>query len=277
MIQGQGECPMSNPNNPFSPASFAGMADADYRNAKGLSKSMLTHFAKSPAHYIHALTEKVEPTKAMVFGTAFHAEMLMPIPSEHYAVKLKMDGRTKEGKAYNEQFEIQNAGKACIDVVEEESIKGMRQAVWNHPLARQLMEDRGLNEFSVFATFTEGRTPVLLKGRFDAFNIDTGVIIDLKSCEDASPEGFRKACRLYRYDLQYVQYTWLASQLYTVKEFYFIAVEKSPPYAVGVYKIGDQTKKYANLEWNRHIQNYAFCEDTQTYPAYSDECIALEL
>ncbi len=269
---------MSNPNNQSNPAcSFAGMLDADYRNAKGLSKSMLTHFVKSPAHYIAALEEKQEPTKAMVFGTAFHAEMLMPNPSEHYAVKLKMDGRTKEGKAYNEQFEIQNAGKACIDVTEEASIKGMKDAVWKHPLARQLMEDRGLNEFSVFAHFTEGYPSVLLKGRFDAFNPDTGVIIDLKSCEDASPEGFRKAVRLYRYDLQYVQYVWLASQLYNVKEFYFIAVEKSPPYAVGVYRLGDATKKYATAEWKSHITRFAFCEDTQTFPAYSDECVALDI
>lgn len=268
---------MSTPNNPFSPASFAGMADADYRNAKGLSKSMLTHFVKSPAHYLSALTEKEEPTKAMVFGTAFHAEMLMPNPSEHYAVKLKMDGRTKEGKAYNEQFEIQNAGKAVIDVVEEASIKGMRDAVWNHPLARQLMENRGMNEFSMFASYAEGIAPVMLKGRFDAFNPESGIIIDLKSCEDASPEGFRKAIRLYRYDLQYVQYTWLASQLYSVKEFYFIAVEKSPPYAVGVYRIGDSTKKYATAEWNKHIQNFAFCQTHQVFPAYSDECVSLDI
>lgn len=268
---------MSNPKNQSNPASFAGMLDADYRNAKGLSKSMLTHFLKSPAHYIAALQEKEEPTKAMVFGTAFHAEMLMPNPSEHYAVKLKMDGRTKEGKAYNEQFEIQNAGKAVIDVVEEASIKGMRDAVWNHPFARQLMENRGLNEFSIFATYNEGEVPVTLKGRFDAFNPDTGIIIDLKSCEDASPEGFRKACRNFRYDLQYMQYFWLASQLYNVKEFYFIAVEKSPPYAVGVYRLGDATKKFVHAEWNLLIQNFAFCETKGQFPAYSDECVALDI
>jgi len=162
-------------------------------------------------------------------------------------------------------------------VVEEESIKGMRQAVWNHPLARQLMENRGLNEFSIFATYNEGEAPVTLKGRFDAFNPDTGIIIDLKSCEDASPEGFRKACRNFRYDLQYMQYTWLASQLYDVKEFYFIAVEKSPPYAVGVYRLGDATKKFVYAEWNLLIQNFAFCETKGQFPAYSDECVALDI
>ena len=107
----------------FDPAVLVNIKDKDYRGANGLSQSSIKDFIKSPAHYLVATEQTSEPTSAMQLGTAFHAVMLQDKPKEHYAVKIKMDGRTKDGKAYNEQFALDNAGKAIINTEDEETLQ----------------------------------------------------------------------------------------------------------------------------------------------------------
>jgi len=267
---------MTNPTTPSYPASFAGMKDADYRNAQGLSKSMLTHFMRSPAHYQQAIKTPMEPTKAMNFGTAFHAEMLMHHPESFYAIQPEADGRTKEGKAIKEKFALENEGKTIISQDEGEMIKGMRDSIMEHSLASSIIENRGLSEFSMFAKLNITGSDILLKGRFDAFNEDTGIIMDIKTCEDASPAGFKKAIMNYKYDIQDVHYTWLAKQLYKVHNFFFIAVEKTPPYAVGVYEIGNGMRRYAEEEWTNKMFQFSECTQNNIWPAYSQDSYIIE-
>jgi len=267
---------MHNATNQSNPVSFAGMIDADYRQAKGLSKSMLTHFMKSPAHYQQALKTPMEPTKAMNFGVAFHAEMLIDNASSLYAVQPEADGRTKEGKAIKEKFASENQGKTIISMEEGEMIVGMRDSIMEHPLASSIIENRGNSEFSMFATLETSTQPILLKGRFDAFDKSTGILMDIKTCEDASPDGFKKAIRNYGYDIQQVHYSWLASQLYTVNNFYFIAVEKTPPYAVGVYEIGNNMLEFAKNRWTKSMESFAVCQSKDIWQGYSNDSVILD-
>jgi len=248
-----------------------------YRGALGLSQSALKDFiTKSPAHFLAAQQEVREPTKAMEIGTAFHATMLQENPKEHYAVKLKMDGRTKEGKAYNESFAIDNAGKAIIDYEEETMINAMRDSILAHPLARKLYNLTTKKEVAVFGTLSTLEGDVRLKGRIDAYCEEEGFILDYKTCEDASPNGFKKAVYDFRYDIQNVQYPWLiknAGKKFT--KFYFIAVEKKPPYAVGVYSISDGWLTYTADLWFDAVNRFGLCTATNVFPAYSDEEIVI--
>lgn len=262
----------------FDPAVLVNIKDKDYRGATGLSQSSIKDFIKSPAHYLVATEQTSEPTPAMQLGTAFHAVMLQDKPREHYAVKIKMDGRTKDGKAYNEQFEIENAGKAIINTEDEEKLIKMRESILAHPLASKLAKGLTHKEFAVFGSIETNFGYVRLKGLIDGYSETEGYALDYKTCEDASPLGFIKAIRDRRYDIQSVQYPWLLNNAkMKVKDFYFVCVEKVPPYAVGVYRIDLDNLIETGKKWAWAINDFCECQNTGKFPAYSDDCITLSL
>lgn len=266
-------------NTHITATSFSNLADSDYRNAKGLSKSMLTHFLKSPAHYKQALLEKQEPTEAMNFGTAFHASLLLDNPLSAYAVKRKVDGRTKEGKEYNEQFAIANEGKAIINEEQAMTIANCIASINNHPFAVDLMDGVSEREFSVFGgKKDEVVDEVILKGRLDAYDRNRGYIIDYKTCEDASPKGFLKAIWNFRYDLQVVHYSWLIKNVgLPYKQFYFVCVEKVAPFAVGVYCIDPISIARSTKNWEQAIFEFSDCQKKDNWYAYSATPVVIEL
>jgi exodeoxyribonuclease VIII len=65
------------------------------------------------------------------------------------------------------------------------------------------------------------------------------VIFDLKTCQDASPEGFARQIGAFQYHLQAAHYAagYEAINGKPLDRFCFIAVESEPPYATGVYVI----------------------------------------
>lgn len=250
------------------------MSDADYRKAQGLSQSSLKTFLVSPAHYLASTEEVREPTKAMQLGTAFHAVMLQDNPSDFYAVQKKVDGRTKEGRAYNEQFALENAGKVIINEEEEHMLFSMKQSVMNHPLASKLASSITHRETALFGEY-EG---VKLKGLMDGYIASEGIIVDYKSCEDASPSGFRKQIWDFRYDIQSIQYPWLVRNAgLRCSDFYFICIEKKPPFAVGVYKISEPSIKKSTDTWHNAILRFKDCTATGNFPAYSESLVEIVL
>lgn len=269
---------MTNPTQPIA-TTFSNLEDGVYRNAKGLSKSMLTHFMRSPAHYQHALTETREPTEAMNFGTAFHASILLDNPNSAFAVKRKVDGRTKEGKEYNERFALENQGKAIINEEQEVCIKGCIASIHNHPFASDLFSGITEREFSVFGTKQNNVIePVVLKGRMDAYDAKRGFVIDYKTCEDASPNGFMKAIWSYKYHMQHVQYKWLIENAgLPFKAFYFVCVEKTPPYASAVYIIHADSIARGIDNWEQNIFEFSQCQNSGIWPAYSAAPVVIEL
>lgn len=262
----------------LDPAFLAGMTDPEYRNATGLSQSSLKEFLVSPAHYLASTEQKREATKAMNLGSAFHAELLQTEPTDFYAVKRKVDGRSKEGKAYNDEFAIENAGKVIIDQDEHQMIKSMADGVQAHPKANELMQGLTHRETALFGTFPAQAGKVRMKGLIDGYNQDTGDIIDLKSCESASPADARKAIWDRRYDIQVCQYSWLMESAgKPMNNFYFIFVEKSPPWAVSVVKINPNSLLKSCEKWVDAIERFAHCQVTGNYPAYSDQVIEITL
>ena len=261
------------------PAFCAGMTEADYRKAIGLSQSSLKIFHKSPAHYLSSTEEQAEPTDAMIMGSVFHAMVLQPDKAQDlYAVKLKMDGRSKEGKAYNENFAIENAGKLIINHESEAQLFKMYQSINNHPKAFELLAESDYKELPVFGTYPTPYGDVRLKGLIDAYDSKRGFVNDIKTCEDASPEGFRKAIWERRYDFQDVQYGWLLENAgKPVNQFNFICVEKKPPFAVAVYSISAESLLKSAGRWEDLVIEFGACTSSGIWKAYSDEIIELSL
>jgi exodeoxyribonuclease VIII len=147
-----------------------------------------------------------------------------------------------------------------------------------HPLASSLHKALTHKEVAVFGTARPAGGEVRLKGMIDGYSSTDGFALDYKSAEDASPAGARKAIWDRRYDIQEVQYRWLLDANGKVcNNFYFILVEKVPPFAVGVYLLSQHSRDKTTQLWENSIHDFSVCQSSGKYPAYSDSSVEVNL
>lgn len=164
-----------------------------------------------------------------------------------------------------------NASRTVLTPEQWEQLHAMRDAVMAHPAAHALLTGcTGKAELSVY--WNDPVTGELCRCRPDWWR-DDDLLVDLKTTEDASPEGFAKSIANWRYDVQDPFYTdgvKLATGR-TPRGFVFIAVEKKPPYAVGVYVLDEESRELGRAQYQADLQVYAECVKTNTWPGYGDK------
>jgi exodeoxyribonuclease VIII len=162
-----------------------------------------------------------------------------------------------------------NGERTVLDAATWDQLHAMRDSVMSHPAARALLNRPGHAEQSIY--WTDPETGTLCRCRPD-YLTDDDFCVDLKSTEDASIEGFSKSIANYRYHVQDPFYTdgILHGTGRRVRGFFFIAVEKTAPYAVQVFKVDDESRELGRAEYMRDLQLYAECERTGNWPAYSE-------
>ena len=183
-----------------------------------------------------------------------------------------------------EEWQRNNSERKVLSQEAFEQIFAMRDAVMNHPAA------------------------------FAILHHVKDIIGDLKTTEDASPEGFAKSIANWRYDVQHAYYmdgTRLALEqgkcnppqegkaelsVYWTdpvtgvlcrcrpdfwrgypKHFAFIAVEKKPPYAVGVYVLDSEGVEIGRAQYQHDLRVYAECVRTGEWPGYGDKIQTISL
>jgi exodeoxyribonuclease VIII len=105
------------------------------------------------------------------------------------------------------------------------------------------------------------------------------VLVDLKTTNDASPEGFIWAVRRYLYHLQAAFYVdgWEAAGGGPIDEFIFIAVEKTPPFAVGLYRLPESALIKGRDLYRQGLDTFNRCLTRQVWPGYSQEIMTLDV
>ena len=241
-----------------------------YHAASGVSKSMLDWIAApecTPAHYRARFITKEIPdsqTDAMRLGSIMHRVCLEP-DSLDGAFWEKPDGMsfaTKEGKAWR----AEHSDRPVIAADDVKAVKGMRDAVWRHPVARKLLAGAE-TERSLFATDKEG---TLRKGRLDAL-IAGNVVPDLKTCLSTEHSKLERVILDLRYHVQIAYYADLCGLLGIPKEAgVLIFVEKTPPYDVVCAKLDDQVFEMGRREYKANLATLRHCLETDTWPGRSD-------
>lgn len=158
-----------------------------------------------------------------------------------------------------------------------DQLHSMANAVHSHPAAGALLTGcPGEAEKSVY--WNDAITGVLCRCRPDWWR-DDNVIVDLKTTEDASPEGFAKSMANYRYDVQAAYYLDGVQQATgkRPKAFVFIAVEKKPPYGVGVYVLDSDSLELGRAQYQHDLRIYAECVRTGEWPGYGDKIQTISL
>lgn len=164
-------------------------------------------------------------------------------------------------------------GKTVLTTDQWDQLHAMRDAVMAHPAASKLMALPGKAEQSVY--WNDPKTGVLCRCRPDWWVMDRNIIVDLKTCIDASPEGFAKSIYNWRYHVQDAMYREgceIATQ--RMQSFVFLAVEKDAcvvngeAKGVAVYVLDEESRNVGMKEYRQALNEYASCLESENWPGY---------
>jgi hypothetical protein len=244
--------------------------NADYHADPAISASHLKAITQqSPYHYWSRFLDPKRPTvetsSAMRLGSLAHCAVLEPDElSKRYSTCLPRN--TKAGK--EQAAELAAAGIEAVTESDMALALSMADAVRQHPYAAALLAD-GKAEQSFWAD--DLATGLRIKARPDWYTGTT--IVDLKTCSDASSGGFSRACATFAYNLQAQHYL----NVCFAERFIFLAVEKTYPYAVGVYEL-DTAAMAAGAEQCRiGLQTISNCRAINEWPGYTTTCDTISM
>ena len=177
-----------------------------------------------------------------------------------------------------EEWQRNNGERIVLSEDAWNQLHAMRDAVMAHPAA--------------YGVLTKGKN----------------VVVDLKTTDDASLEGFAKSIANWRYDVQHPYYLdglkeairqgnctppvdgtaelsayWIDEETGVLcrcrpdfwrgnpNNFVFIAVEKKPPYAVGVYVLDSESVDAGRAVYRADLNTYAACQKSGEWPGYGDK------
>ena len=258
-----------------------GITNAEYHGSGELSRSTAWSLLQScPAKVRYDMNHPKPSSPALVIGSGFHTATLEPEKlDDEFAVKpSEIDGQGPRTKHYKESFELMQKSepdKQWLAPADYDLILEMAGSALDNPVLRHYMAD--INKVVEGTGYFE-MEGAKCKVRPDLYIPGAGVVIDLKSTQDASNRGFTKSVRQFGYLFQACWYMHALRLLgEKPKQFVFIAVEKTAPYATAAYTIkeSDINKQFSNME--RACQLWATCQSSGIWPGYSDMVETLDL
>ena len=265
------------------PGIYRNISNSEYHSGEGLGSSHLRELLRSPLHYITRVNTPSKETPAMKLGTAVHCAILEPERFEiEYIEAPVIDRRTKDGKAL--WSELEQSGRIVLTADEYLKITQMASAVKNHEIASKLISG-GVAEQSVYwnqKVSSLDVSEILCKARPDYIKpLKKGyVIVDIKTTQDASISEFqKKAYYQWLYHLQAAHYVrgFEAITGEKVVAFMYVAIESEPPYAISVFKAGDDYLEAGKKKTHELYELYANCVANNSWPSYSSEIQELRL
>lgn len=245
------------------------ISNSQYHEADGISRSAISELAKSPLHYWDAYLNPIrrfkESTPSMKIGSAVHTMLLEPhLLDLTYAVKEKVDGRTKQGKEYNEFFYSRNEGKTILTDEEYKTALAMTNSVAENSRALLFMENA---QFEKSFFWRDKETGFLLKARPDIINAELGVIAEVKSAMNSSQHAFKNAIMEHNYHIQ------AAMQLDAIeaitgikyKHFVFIVIQNNAPHDPELFELDDDKIEHGRREYKDALKVLKECIRTNDW------------
>lgn len=244
------------------------LPDEEYFGLHAVSNSKLTDLCASPLQYWASWRTTWKETDAMRFGKLFHCLLLEPeeFPLRYFLIDPaerpdKSKGMTATvNKEWQEMLIYREAmaGRQPYDLEDLEKCERMKEAVYREVSAWALLDEPGLVEHAyTWQEEVEYYSPkryrmqqavVEMKLKADKWLRSSGILLDLKTTNDASPKWWDRHAWEFGYHRQAAIYY---DHLEGVEEYYVLAVETVYPYNVALYKA-----EPAVLEKGRHNEPY---------------------
>lgn len=262
------------------PGLHEGMSADDYHAIPAMSAGGLKRMQQSPAHFWGMQLDPRrpppgEPTPALINGTLVHCALFEPHTLEQrYVVRpAGMSFSSKEGRAWRDA-----QTKVIVDAVQMQAAKAQAARLRALPELGALLAE-GVGESSAF--WIDESTGELCKCRPDWTSPagDGVILVDGKTCQDASPDGFGRAIWNYRYHLQAAWYAdgYERATGLRVYGFVFAAVESAWPHQGAAYMLSDEVMDAARRENRRLLDLYAHCKRTGVWPGYATQISLITL
>ena len=201
-----------------------------YHSHASISASGLkTIYKKSVFHYLNK--EQFISTPAMNFGSAVHSALLEPEKNEIIALPENINLRTKKDRDFKTKL------------IEDNNVS-------NNRLATKLLSELDEIEYSYYGTIED----IDVRVRPDGIKKNKH-IIDIKTCNDASPKAFRNAIYNYAYSLQACFYSEALG--YDPAAFRFIAIQNKYPFDVAVYSLSNDLIEHGKTAWRTAFNLWA--------------------
>lgn len=246
------------------------LSNADYHAIDALSASGIKRILQSPLHYRFDRDHPNGQTEAMMLGTAVHAAVLEPA-SYDAVIMPDFNRRTNQGKADHAAFLDANAGRIILTEEQAAKVEGMVGAIKRHPIHDELIASGGRPELSLQWNDARHGEAVPCKCRFDWLR-DDGIALDIKTCQDASPEGFSRAVSTFKYHYQAAWYGNGHEHVFnrSLQAFLFIAVESVAPYGCAVYVLQPNAVRFGADQCERAMLLYAQARKSGYWRSYPE-------
>lgn len=257
------------------------MSNDEYHACPEFSSSQLKDMNRSAAHfYVNSITKeaKKEASTAMNFGTLVHTMFLEPEQFENeFVIAPKFDRRTKAGKEEAAAWEQENEGKMLVSEEDVENANRMATNLRTLGIYKEMQNNYGMPEASFF--FTDPIFGLNLRTRPDwhiapckAF--PNGLIIDLKTTDDARPMAFSRTCANFSYDLSASMYREGFQAYYQTEDkppFIFLVAERNTPFNVKQYKASDLFLSVGDVRYKKSKELLAESLLLDEWNGYSKE------
>lgn len=247
-----------------------GMDEVEYHAHPALSSTGARQLLDAPARFEYARSVPQAPRKAFDIGTAAHAKVLGAGP-EVIAIPqdiLAENGAASTAAAKKFIADAREAGQVPVKQAELDAVNLMAEAVLANDRARELLEQVGNPEASVFGV--DPVTGVECRARFDYL---APVAVDLKTTQKrATRAQFERTVLDFGYHIQQAHY----EDTYTftgghLDGFTFVVVEKDPPHLVGVFVLDRDYVEMGRAKAADARAIFADGIESGIWPGYPDE------
>lgn len=260
-------------------AQIATLTRAEYDGVDATNWSTFKLVDRAPVFAKEALTTPKEDTDALRLGRSTHAAILEPaLFSRTHAV---WQGGRRYGKEWD-AFKAANMGRELLTQDEHELCLAMSRSARTDEHAGPylaggrsevtlLYEVKAPNVSSEFPGYVEK-----MKSRID-FVSKRDVILDVKTCRDASPRIFGNEATKFLYTAQAALYR-AAYEAATGKRlpYWLVAIEKSPPYVVQIYKLTDAQLQRGRDKYRQLLDAFVYARLNNDWKGYADGPVDFE-
>jgi len=236
-----------------------------------IGHSSLLRYLKSPRYVkwwndLPADADEKKSTAAMQFGSAAHSFVLEPETFEAEVFVMNELMRPEPDKTFvstkNREWKANiieaNSNKTIITNEDYQTLCDMKAVLFADKRIQVLLSG-GQAEMSLFMEFKGVKTKI----RCDYIKnilIKNAPIIDYKTTDDASPEGFNKAMANYNYHVQAAYYLDILNQFQEQdRQFIFIVQEKKPPFIFGIYRCSISDIEAGRVIYEKLLDLHKWC------------------
>lgn len=263
-----------------------GMSDERYNAIPaGRSTTIKKYLNQTPAKIAYDLRNTEQASKpAYALGSAVHKKVLTPQHlQDELAVMDTVDGRTKAGKAYREQFYAENSHKVIITEEQDIISTAMAVNIANDPIAAPMLSGASTEVAIVW----QHGTGYLLKVKADAIpSGENAYLIDIKTTTAADFTSMAKTITKFGYDVSAAMYLEGANKCPPLlkhfgvpyfESFVLICIENEPPYQVACYELSSRTLEIGFSKYDVALRRLLEAEKSANPIGYPPELRVIDL